>query len=135
MNGIENWFVLTDIFGDDFSFVNSQIECINSQPFAGNVWFDIIVGNEVKKPPKKWNKWEKVHLCINFFTANETYFNIINSNKFIIKHCDVTNKEDRYNVTIEGVNGDVVKLDFWSARIQNIKPLVYNTKYNRYEVL
>lgn len=56
MNGVENWFVLTDIFGDDFTFENTEVECINCSSFVSDVQFDIVISKEVKNPPKKWRR-------------------------------------------------------------------------------
>lgn len=66
-NGIENGFILTNIFGDDFNFVNSEVEYSRSEIMAGRMSLDIIVNQNVKYPPNKWKEWEKVYVKINFF--------------------------------------------------------------------
>lgn len=59
---------------------------------------------------------------------------MVKFNRFEIKHCDITVKEDRYNAVFEGVDGDVVKFDFYVARVQNVKPMVFNDICGYYEV-
>lgn len=67
MNGIENWFVLTNIFGNDFSFIESKVEYLRNEIFAGRISLDFIINCNVKNPPSKWSKWDNVYVKIDFF--------------------------------------------------------------------
>lgn len=38
MHGIVNWFVLSNIFGNDFQFTDALIEYVRSEPLSGNIY-------------------------------------------------------------------------------------------------
>lgn len=59
MKGIENWFALEKIFGEDITLSSSMIENSILDAIAGKMSLDIVVSHEVKNPPIKWKEWKK----------------------------------------------------------------------------
>lgn len=66
MKGIENWFALEKIFGEDVTLSDSIIENAILDAIGGKMSLEMIVDCEVKSPPSKWTAWEKVYLKIDF---------------------------------------------------------------------
>lgn len=133
MKGIENWFVLEKIFGENIVLTDSTIENSILDVIAGRMSLDIIVGCEVKSPPAKWKNWEKVYLKIDFFCIKEAQ-SFVNNGSFDIEAFVIGEKENRYELNIQGKKNDRISCVFAVGRIQNIRPLVYNLRTNRYEV-
>lgn len=133
MKGIENWFALQKIFGEDITLADSMIENSILDAIAGKMSLDIVVSHEVKNPPIKWKEWEKVYLKIDFFCIKEAQ-SFVNNGQFEIGVFTISEKENRYELNIQGKKNDRIGCMFAVGRIQNIKPLVCNPKTNRYEV-
>ena len=133
MKGIENWFALQKIFGEDITLADSMIENSILDAIAGKMSLDIVVSHEVKNPPIKWEEWEKVYLKIDFFCIKEAQL-FVNNGPFEIDVFTVSEKENRYELNIQGKQNDRIGCMFAVGRIQNIKPLVCNPKTNRYKV-
>lgn len=133
MKGIENWFALEKIFGEDITLTDSMIENSILDAIAGKMSLDIIVGHKVKNPPAKWKKWEKVYLKIDFFCVKEAQ-TFVNNGPFEMEIFEIREKGNRYELNVQGKKNDRISCIFAAGRIQNIKPLVFNSKTNRYEV-
>lgn len=135
MKGIDNWFALEKIFGEDITLSDSMIENSTLDAIGGRMSLDIIVSREVKNPPVKWETWEKVYLKIDFFCVKEAH-SYVNNGPFEIGVFEISEKGNRYEyeLNIQGKKNDRISCVFAGGRIQNIKPLVYNSKFNRYEV-
>lgn len=133
IDDMENWFVLTNIYGDDFEFENSEVEYSRSEIMASRMSLDIIVSKEVKYPPNKWKKWEKVYVKIDFFGVKEI-FSKVDRVPFIISKISVTYEQNLYEINIQSKNNDFIKCKFMLSRIQNVKPLVYNEKNKKFEI-
>lgn len=133
VKGIENWFALEKIFGEDITLSDSVIENSILDAIAGRMSLDIVVSHAVKNPPIKWKEWEKVYLKINFFCIKEAQ-SFVNNGPFEIGVFAISEKGNRYELNIQGKKNDRIECMFAVGRIQNIKPLVYNPQTNRYEV-
>ena len=84
MHGIVNWFVLSNIFGNDFQFTNALIEYVRSEPLAGDISMEFVIGSKVINPPAKWKQWDKVYVKIDFSFVKKLYYRIENK-QFIIQ--------------------------------------------------
>lgn len=133
MKGIENWFALEKIFGDDITMTDSIIENSILDAIGGKMSLEIIFNCEVKNPPVKWKKWEKIYLKIDFFCVRETQ-SFINNGPFEIGTFTISEMENKYELNIQGKKNDKISCIFAVGKIQNIKPLVRNSKTNMYEV-
>ena len=54
MTGFDNWLVVENIFGTDFSFFNAEIVNVIANGLAGTMTLELVVKDLVKVPPKKW---------------------------------------------------------------------------------
>ncbi len=133
MNGIVNWCVLTNIFGNDFNFMEASIEYIRSEPLNGSIYIDFVVNSKVINPPKRWKHWDKVYVKIDFAFVKKLYLQI-ESKKFNIQKFSIQQCQQEFGVEIRDSSFNVIEFNFGAARIQNVKPLIYNEKYKRYEV-
>lgn len=132
MKGIINWYVLSNIFGDDFQLTGALIDNIIDEPLGGNLHIEFIIDNKVTTPPNRWKHWDKVYLKIDFSFVKNLRRKIVNR-RFIVKSISVQENQPLY-MEIKDENGNVLEFDFEAALIQNIKPLTYNEKFGRYEV-
>ena len=133
MNGIINWNVLTNIFGDDFNFTDASIKYIKSEPLDGTVYIDFVVNSKVINPPKRWKHWDKIYVKIYFDCVKRLYWQI-ESNEFNIRIFSIQQHKQDFCIEIKDSNFNVIEFDFAVSRVQNVKPLIYNEKYDRYEV-
>ncbi|MCM1539589.1 MAG: immunity 50 family protein [bacterium] len=133
MKGIENWFALEKIFGEDVTLSDSIIENAILDAIGGKMSLEMIVDCEVKNPPSKWTAWEKVYLKIDFFCIRVAQ-SAVNNGPFEINVFTISETGDGYELNIESKENDKINCVFAAGRIQNIKPFVYNPKTNRYEV-
>ncbi len=76
MNGIVNWTVLTNIFGDDFNFKDASIEYIKGEPLGRSVYIDFIVNSKVINPPTRWKHWDNICVKIDFAFVKKLYWQI-----------------------------------------------------------
>jgi hypothetical protein len=68
-----------------------------------------------------------------FFCVRETQ-TFINNGPFEIGTLTISEMENEYELNIQGKKDDKISCIFAMGRIQNIKPLVHNSKTNTYEV-
>ncbi len=123
MEIIYNCFVLYDIFGDDFNFISSEIDCIRSETFAGRLSMDIITDHDVKKPSPRWTKWERICVRLDFFGVREMHTKIV-SDKFVVREFVINSNKDLYSMKVVSENGDFIIAEFGTGGlVQNIKPL------------
>ena len=126
MIGIDNWFVLNNIFGDDFSLSNSILDVVNFSAIGGRLSLDIIVNCKVENPPRKWEKWDRVYVKLDFFGVKEALF-IVNYMKFEISSFMIEEvEENQYRLDIQSVKKDKINCLFGGASVQNVKPLFNN---------
>lgn len=134
MKGIENWFAVERIFGENITLYHAVIKNSIYNLLDGSVTMDIFLSCEVKNPPAKWKKWDKVYLKVNFFCVSEAYF-VLRKTSFTIADFTINEEgEHRYRLNMQSEANDKLSFLFGLGRIQNIKPLIYNQKYDRYEV-
>jgi hypothetical protein len=120
------------IFGEDITMTDSIIENSILDAIGGKMSLEIIFNSEVKNPPAKWKTWEKIYLKIDFFCVRETQ-TFINNGPFEISTLTISEMENEYELNIQGKENDKISCIFAMGRIQNIKPLVRNSKTNMYE--
>ncbi len=132
MNGIVNWNVLSNIFGNDFEFTDALIDYIRAEPLGGDISIDLVMSKKVINPPAKWKKWDKVYVKIDFSFVKRLKWKVENK-QFIIQMFSIEKQQQSFFAEIRDANCNVIEFDFQAARVQNIKPLIYNEKYNRYE--
>ncbi|MDE6777710.1 MAG: hypothetical protein K2J25_07170, partial [Oscillospiraceae bacterium] len=133
MHGIVNWFVLSNIFGNDFQFTNALIEYVRSEPLSGDISMEFVISNKVINPPAKWKQWDKVYVKIDFSFVRKLYYRIKNK-QFMIQTFAIRTQEQAFCMEIRDRNCNIIEFEFEAARIQNVKPLIYNEEYGRYEV-
>ncbi|MDE7121705.1 MAG: hypothetical protein K2O42_06045 [Oscillospiraceae bacterium] len=133
MDGIVNWFVLSNIFGSDFQFINATIEYVRSEPLSGDIYLEFVVSNKVINPPSKWKQWDKVYVKIDFSFVRKLCYRIENT-QFVIQTFSIRTKQQAFCMEITDGNQNIIEFEFEAARVQNVKPLVYNEEYGRYEV-
>lgn len=132
MNGIVNWNVLTNIFGNDFNFTDASIEYIRSEPLGGSVYIDFVVNSKVVNPPTRWKYWDKIYVKIDFAFVKKLYWQM-ESKEFNIRMFSIQQHQQAFGIEIRDSNFNVIEFNFEAARVQNVKPLIYNEKYDRYE--
>ncbi|MDE5738046.1 MAG: hypothetical protein K2H93_06765 [Oscillospiraceae bacterium] len=133
MHGIVNWFVLSNIFGNDFQFTNALIEYVRSEPLSGDISMEFVISNKVINPPAKWKQWDKVYVKIDFSFVRKLYYRIKNK-QFMIQTFAIRTQEQAFCMEIRDRNCNIIEFEFEAACIQNVKPLIYNEEYGRYEV-
>lgn len=133
MHGIVNWFVLSNIFGNDFQFTDALIEYVRSEPLSGNIYIEFVISNKVINPPARWKQWDKVYVKIDFSFVRKLYYRIENK-QFMIQTFTIRTQEQAFFIKITDRNCNIIEFAFEAARIQNVKPLIYKEEYGRYEV-
>lgn len=132
-NGITNWNVLTNIFGDDFPFTDAVIDNLKIMPLDRTVSIGFITNCKVLHPPAKRERWDKVCICIDFAFVKELDYQIQKTD-FTIRSCSIQKTDDTFQLEIQCGKNDRITFSYEAARIQNVKPLVYLPKFGRYEV-
>ena len=133
MHGIVNWFVLSNIFGNDFQFTNALIEYVRSEPLSGDIYIELVISNKVINPPAKWKQWDKVYVKIDFSFVRKLYYRIENK-QFMIQTFAIRTQQQAFCMEIRDNNCNIIEFEFEAARVQNVKPLIYKKEYGRYEV-
>lgn len=133
MDGIVNWFAVSNIFGNDFQFTDAMIEYVRSEPLTGNISIEFITSDKVIHPPSKWKKWDKVYVKIDFSFVRSLCYRIENR-QFMIQTFSIRKQQEIFHIEISDGNHNSIEFEFEAALVQNIKPLVYHEKYGRYEV-
>lgn len=133
MRGIENWFVLSEIFGDDFQFMGAEIEQIIDEPLGGTLSIGFIIDDPVLNPPKKWEHWDKVYVRLYFAFIRRLRWQMEGRKPFLVQSMTVR-QEDALCMELRDASGNLLEFEFEAARIQNVKPMVYNEEFGRYEV-
>ena len=124
MHGIVNWFVLSNIFGNDFQFTNALIEYVRSEPLSGDISMEFVISNKVINPPAKWKQWDKVYVKIDFSFVRKLYYRIKNK-QFMIQTFAIRTQEQAFCMEIRDRNCNIIEFEFEAAHIQNVKSLIY----------
>lgn len=131
MIGFDNWFVIQNIYGEEFSFQNAEILNLKADGLCRTLNLEIEVDNTVKHPPKRWKRWDKTYITIEFFCTNNISFTI-NQEHLSISNFSIDKSEDSYIMKIF-CGDNIIICQYMVARIQNITPLVWNEKTECYE--
>lgn len=134
MIGFDNWFTIENIFGPEFCFSNAEIMNVVADGLRGELVLELQVNDRVKKHPEKWKKWDLVYIKICFFGLREISMFVnhehIRINKFFVEKLD---KSFEYGLQVL-CGENYINCRYAIARIQNIKPLVWNDSLQYYVV-
>ncbi len=134
MIGFDNWFVVENIFGHGFCFSNAEIMNVVVNGLLGELVLEVQVSDLVKTPPKKWKKWDLVYIKICFFGIKEISM-FVNHEHIYIKNFLVKKLEKDFEYKLEVLCGEnYINCSYVIARIQNIKPLVWDDNFHDYVV-
>lgn len=134
MIGFDNWFAVENIFGHEFCFSNAEIVNVLAKGLSGELVIELQVHDTVKKPPEKWKKWDLVYIKICFFGVKEISMNV-NHEHIFIKEFLVREAETECEYELDLQCGEnYIKCNYAIARIQNIKPLVFDSDLQYYAV-
>lgn len=134
MIGFDNWFVIEDIFGHDFCFSNAEIMNVVANGLRGELVLELQVNDLVKKQPPKWKKCDLVYVKICFFGVKEISM-FVNHEHIHIKKFLVEKLEKDFEYELQVLCGEnYVNCNYSVARIQNIKPLVWDESLQYYVV-
>lgn len=129
MNGIDNWFILNNIFGNNFSLIGTWIDNIRSTPLDGRLTIDFITENEVINPSPRWKKWDKIYITLDVFGVCEIHTKITDEN-FIVTDFSIKQCNERYILDIYGKNNSFIKAEFAAGGlIQNVKPIITDSDF------
>lgn len=135
MEGFDNWFVIQKIYGEDFTFLNAEIMNAKADGLCGTLELELQVSDIVKCPPKRWKKWDKTYITIEFFCVKSITMSIINGEHLVISSFSTKRINNNYNYILEIACGDdVIICHYDVARIQKITPLIWNEEFRSYEV-
>lgn len=134
MIGFDNWFAVEKIFGHEFCFSNAEIMNVIANGLRGELVLEVQVNDFVKTPPKKWKKWDLVYIKICFFGIKEISM-FVNHEHICIKEFLVKKTKNDFEYELELQCGEnYIKCNYAIARIQNIKPLVWDNNFQYYVV-
>lgn len=133
MLGFDNWFVIQNMYGEDFSFLNAEIYNLKADGLCGTLELEVEAGETVKCPPKRWKKWDKTYITIEFFCVNNINMKI-DDEHLVISDFSIDKIDDRYIMKIS-CGDNIIICQYMVARIQNITPLVWNEKTECYEAI
>ena len=134
MIGFDNWFVVEEIFGQEFSFSDAEIVNVVVNGLSGELVLELQVSDLVRKPPKKWEKWDLVYIKISFFGVKEISM-YVNHEHIHINQFLVEKREKDFEHKLQVLCGEnYIHCNYSMARIQNIKPLIWNEELQYYIV-
>ena len=134
MTGFDNWLVVEKIFGTDFCFSNAEIVNVIANGLAGTLTLELQVKDLVKVPPKKWKKWDLVYIKIVFMGVRECAM-FVNHKHICIGEFRVRKTEKDFEHKLDVQCGEhYIKCNYSIARIQNVKPLVWDENFQYYVV-
>ncbi len=120
--GIDNEFILNNIFGDNDIFKNAQLINLNWQLSDERMEISIKTPCKVLVPPKKWTEWDYVYIKIDFFGIEKLIIDIDKKEMYIESYC--MREDDMKNIFEFNLNKNrSIYCKFEIARIQNIKPI------------
>ena len=122
LTGIDNSFVLNDIFGMADIFKGAEIKNINWKFADSRIELEIQTSCKVINPPSKWNKWDCIYLRIALYGVDKLYIDLKTENIYI-SSLDIKENGSKYTINIYTKNKCCMKSEFEIARIQNIKPI------------
>ena len=134
MKGFDNWFVVENIFGCEFCFSNAEIMNVVANGLRGELVLELQVNDLVKTHPKKWKKWDLVYIKNCFFGVKEISM-FVNHEHICIKEFLVEKLEKDFEYELKVLcNQNYINCTYAIARIQNIKPLVWDDNFQYYIV-
>lgn len=128
MNGIYNWFVLNNIFGDNFSLNGSQVCNMKSTPFDGRLSIDIVTVQKVINPSPRWKEWNKIYIGLDFFDVNEIHTKITYEN-FIIADLSIEPYNKRYILNIRSEKNGFIRAVSTGGIVQNVRPMLMDSDF------
>ncbi len=134
MIGFDNWFTIENIFGHGFCFSNAEIMNVVADGLRGELVIEMQVSDLVKTPPQKWKRWDMVYIKICFFGMREISM-FVNHEHIRIKEFIVKKLGKDFEYELELFCGEnYINCSYTIARIQNIKPLVWDDNLQYYVV-
>ncbi len=134
MIGFDNWFIVENVFGHEFCFSDAEIINVVANGLRGELVLEVQVSDLVKTAPKKWKKWDLVYIKVCFFGIKEVSMNV-NHENIRIKECLVKKMEKDFEYELVMKCGEkYINCTYTIARIQNIKPLVWDNDFHCYVV-
>lgn len=129
MNGIYNWFVLNNIFGDNFSLNGSQVCNMKSTALDGRLSVDFVTVQKVINPSPRWKEWNEIYIKLDFFGVNEVHTKITDEN-FVITDFSIKIDSGRYILNIRSEKGSFIKAEFSTGGlVQNVKPIPMDSDF------
>lgn len=128
MNGIYNWFVLDNIFGDNFSLKGSQVYNMKSTPFDGRLSVDFITVQKVITPSPRWKEWNEIYIRLDFFDVNEIQTKITDEN-FIITDFSTEPYNQKYILNIRSEKNSFIKAVSTGGIVQNVRPMPMDSDF------
>ena len=134
MIGFDNWYIVENVFGHEFCFSDAEIMNVVANGLRGELILEVQVSDLVKAPPKKWKKWDLVYIKICFFGVKEISM-FANHDHIHIKEFLVKKMKKDFQYELEVLCGEnYINCNYAIARIQNIKPLVWDDSFHYYIV-
>ena len=134
MIGFDNWFVVDKIFGNEFCFSNAEIMNVVADGLRGELVLELQVDDIVKKHPEGWGRWDLVYIKICFFGMKEVSM-FVNREHIRIKDFLVEKSERDFEYKLQVLSDEnYINCSYSIARIQNVKPLVWDNNLQYYTV-
>lgn len=121
MIGIDNDFILKNIFEVDNVFNTSKIYNINWQYSSERMELELIVNNMVKNPPKKWREWNEIYMRIDFWGIQDIKIDL-NYSGAVIDSWNILEDNGKFVLYAYLANKKLIQIRYEIAHIQNIKP-------------
>ena len=140
MLGIENWFVLEQIFGETFDLQGELLDNMTVHPLGGSVFLEWIVSKPVLHAPKRWHTYEKVYISLDLFGVSDTEIHTVSADHmvyipFVMRSVHTGPvAEHLFRLVMESENGDSFCFVYQSARIRNVRPVKLDPLTKEYEV-
>ena len=122
--GVDNSFILENIFGSEDVFKGAEIINIIWKLYDSRMEFEIQTKCKVINLSDRWKKldWDYINIIIELFGANKVNLDI-NQEKFHISSLNIEEDGSKYIIKIYSGNKCCIESRFDIARIHNIKPV------------
>lgn len=122
--GIDNSFILENMFGSADIFKNAEIINIIWRLYDSRMEFEIQTKCKVINLSDRWKNldWNYINIIIELFGANKVNLDV-NQEKIHISSLDIKEDGSRYIIKIYSGNKCCIESKFDIARIHNVKPV------------